>query len=626
MLTSFNRFGAKDMLLRFGCASLALALFTHVAAAAPDDRRSERRAKSQQQSRVEQPKPLATDGPLLMLVSLNQQRMYVYDSNGLVVQTRVSSGRTGHETPVGIYSILEKKIDHTSNIYLDAKMPHMQRLTMTGIALHGGVIPGYPASGGCVRLPFDFARRFFNMTDINQRVVIAPDVNAPALFEHPFLFSALPSAASLEVPGDRTESTGAKAIKVGVDAAETLLGVTSAHAATGPAGRTLESAAEARKAERQSLVDAVAAAGDRRTAAADGEKAVLRAIADAKTAAKAARGDAKAADREAYKAKAALRSQEGTLKKIAARLSKNGSKMRADQLEELRTAEVTEQERIAPLTADVQRTADAATSAAKAVEAADEAVSKAVGDLKAAKAEIKDAAAAETAAKKAVVAFDRAEQNRELPVSVFVSSATGLVQIRQGFELVAEAQATIENPSVPLDTFIFSAVDWKDDSKTALKWSATEVNEYSTGVSSFEDVGSARDKKKAAAEPVKMPFDTDAAKASRTLDRIKLPKDVSDRLAEVVKPGSTLIVSSYDVSRSETKYAGTDFIVQMPEVVAKITKPTPRPKPIEVAEDEGGCFFFCSSYSSSKYKEKDKYNKYKDRKRQRTSGGKSSVW
>jgi hypothetical protein len=122
-----------------------------------------------------------------------------------------------------------------------------------------------------------------------------------------------------------------------------------------------------------------------------------------------------------------------------------------------------------------------------------------------------------------------------------------------------------------------------------------------------------------------MPSGTDTDKAARTLDRIKLPKAVTDRIAEVVKPGSTLIVSSYDVSRSETKYAGTDFIVQMPEVVAKISKPTPRPapRPVQVVEDEGGCFFFCSPYSSNKSKEKDKL---RDRKRQRTSGGKSSVW
>jgi hypothetical protein len=611
------------MFLRLGSASLALAFLAQTAAAAPDEYRSERRTKPQKARVVEQAKPLETDGPLLMLVSLNQQRMYVYDGNGLVVQTRVSSGRTGHETPIGIYSILEKKIDHTSNIYLDAKMPHMQRLTMTGIALHGGVVPGYPASGGCVRLPFDFARRFFNMTDINQRVVIAPDVHAPAVLEHPLLFSALPSLAQAGTAGERAESTGAKAIKVGVDAAETLLGVGSAHAATDPEMRTVESAAEARRAERQALVDAIAAAGERRATAAESEKAAVRAIADAKAAAKAARSAANAAERAVYKAKAALQSQERDLKKIAARLAKEASRMRADKLEELRAAEVTERERIAPLTEDITRTAEAAKSAAAAVKAADQAVAKAVSDLKAAKAEIKNAAVAETAAKKAVATFDRQQQNRGLPVSVFVSSATGLVQVRQGFELVAEGQATIENPSVPLDTFIFSAVGWKDDSKTALKWHVTEVQENSVGGVSYAEDDLPRDRKKKAAEPVKTPFETDTAKAVRTLDRIKLPKDVSDRVAEVVKPGSTLIVSSYDVSRSETKYAGTDFIVQMPEVVAKITKPTPRPRPIEVVEDEGGsgCFLFCSSYSSSK----SKYYRDRDRRR-RVGGSKSSVW
>ena len=367
MLTSSsNRCGAKDLLLRLGSASLALGLLTHTALSAPDDRRAERRAKPQQQSRVEAPMPSAkTEGPLLMLISLNQQRMYVYDGNGFVLQTRVSSGRAGHETPVGIYSILEKKVDHTSNIYLDAKMPHMQRLTMTGIALHGGVIPGYPASGGCVRLPFYFARRLFNMTDINQRVVIAPDVNAPALFDHPRLFSALPSVAQTETGGDRAERTDRTAIQAGVDAAEALLGVTSAHAATDPAARTQETAAEARRAERQALVDAVATAGERRTAAAEGEAAAQRAITDAKAAAKARRSDAKAADRAADAAKAALRSQERDLKKIAARLAKTASRMRADELEALRVSETAERDRLAALAAEVQRTADAATAACR---------------------------------------------------------------------------------------------------------------------------------------------------------------------------------------------------------------------------------------------------------------------
>ncbi|HEX2840185.1 L,D-transpeptidase family protein [Hyphomicrobium sp.] len=599
------------MLLRLGCASLALAIFTQFTAGSAEAQ-VERRSPQKPRVASEPVKPIATQGPLMSLVSLNQQRMYVYDANGLVVQTRVSSGRTGHETPKGIYSILEKKIDHTSNIYLDAKMPHMQRLTMTGIALHGGVIPGYPASGGCVRLPYDFARRFFGMTDINQRVVIAPDVNAPVAFEHSLLFSALPSVTSKTGALRDHADAGSRAVKVGVDVAEAVLGVTSAHAATEPAGRTLESAADARRAERQTLVDGIAKAGDRRTAAAEGERSALKALGDARTAAKEARNAAAKAAREASKAKGELHSQERKIKSIVARIPKNESKIRADKLEELRTQEAEERARIAPATEAAERAAAAAKTAANDAKAAEAAITSAQNALKAAKAEIKEAANAEASAKKAVAAFDRREENRALPVSVFVSSQTGMVQVRQGFELVVEAQATIENPEVPLDTFIFSAVDWKDGTKTALRWTATEVNEYSTGLPAYnEDTGSR--KKKAPEQPIAMPAPTDAAKATRTLDRIKLSPDVSAKLAEVVKPGSTLIVSSYDVSKSETKYAGTDFIVQMPEVVAKITKPTPRPVEV-VNESSGGCFFFCSSYSNSQTKKK------------RVGGGKSTVW
>src|SRR5690606_35678525 len=232
---------------------------------------------------------------------------------------------------------------------LDAKMPHMQRLTMTGIALHGGVVRGYPASGGCVRLPFDFARRFFNMTDINQRVVIAPDVQAPATITHPLLFTALSSAQHASLNGDRIGGTGATAIKIGTEVAETLLGVSSAHAATEPPGRTIESAAEARRAERQSLADAVTKAGERRTAAAESEKAAGRAIAETRTAAKAARSAANAAARAAAKAKGALQTQERALKKIVSRIPADPSKARADRLEALRAQEAEARAKIAPL-------------------------------------------------------------------------------------------------------------------------------------------------------------------------------------------------------------------------------------------------------------------------------------
>ena len=624
LYSSSNRTGAKVMFSRFACATLALALFTDLAvvsaqAQAPSRGASEKNSyrsseKSRQKPRqVEQAKPLQADGPLLMLVSLNQQRMYVYDSNGFVVQTRVSSGRTGHETPVGIYSIIEKKVDHTSNIYLDAKMPHMQRLTMTGIALHGGIIPGYPASGGCVRLPFEFARRFFNMTDISQRVVIAPDVQSPIEFTHPLLFAALPSVAEDMLSGKRAETTGDKAIKIGVDVAESLLGVSSAHAATEPQGRTLEGAAEARRAERQRLVDAIGASSDRRTAASESDKAAVKGLADARNAAKSARGEAAKLSRAAEKAAYAQKSQERALKSIQTRIEKSSSKMRADKLAELQAQEAAAKEKIAPLTADAASAAEAAKAADEAAKTAEAALDEAQAKVKAAKTEIKDAASAEAAAKAAVVKFDRVEANRELPVSMFISSKTGMIHIRQGFEKVLDLQAEIVNPDVPLDTFVFTAVAWKDDTKTDLKWTATEVSEHSSGILGY---GKGSERKKGAVEEAKLPTQTDAQRAAQTLDRIKIPKEASDWISEVMKPGSTLIVSSYDMARSETRYAGTDFVVQMPEVVAKISKPTPRPK-TELVENEGGggCFFFCSSYSSNS-----------PAKKRRVGGGKSNVW
>jgi lipoprotein-anchoring transpeptidase ErfK/SrfK len=91
--------------------------------------------------------------PIMAIVSLHSQRITVYDANGWILRAPVSSGRRERETPPGIFSVIQKDADHHSNLYDDAFMPHMQRLTWSGIALHGGPLPGYPASHGCVRMP-----------------------------------------------------------------------------------------------------------------------------------------------------------------------------------------------------------------------------------------------------------------------------------------------------------------------------------------------------------------------------------------------------------------------------------------------------------------------------------------
>ena len=108
------------------------------------------------------------------IVSLRTQRITVYDAKGWILRAPVSSGSKGRETPAGIFSVIQKVEDHYSNLYDDAYMPHMQRITWLGIALHGSALPGYPASHGCVRLPIDFAARLFDATAMGMRVIVSP--------------------------------------------------------------------------------------------------------------------------------------------------------------------------------------------------------------------------------------------------------------------------------------------------------------------------------------------------------------------------------------------------------------------------------------------------------------------
>jgi lipoprotein-anchoring transpeptidase ErfK/SrfK len=107
-----------------------------------------------------------------VVVSIPQQRAFVFKAGELVASAPVSTGRRGHPTPVGTFRILEKQVHHRSNIYSNAPMPYMQRLTTYGIALHAGPLPGYPASHGCIRLPLAFAKRLYAMTDTGTRVTV----------------------------------------------------------------------------------------------------------------------------------------------------------------------------------------------------------------------------------------------------------------------------------------------------------------------------------------------------------------------------------------------------------------------------------------------------------------------
>src|SRR4030081_197155 len=168
-----------------GLAAL-IAVGDHVGAT---DRRSERSVESIQSRTAGQ--------PIMAIVSLHNQRITVYDADGWILRAPVSSGQKGRETPAGIFSVIQKEAEHYSNLYDDAYMPHMQRITWSGIALHGGPLPGYPASHGCVRMPYDFAERLFGATRLGMRLIVAPSDVAPVEIAYPVLFLSKPGAGAL---------------------------------------------------------------------------------------------------------------------------------------------------------------------------------------------------------------------------------------------------------------------------------------------------------------------------------------------------------------------------------------------------------------------------------------------
>jgi len=134
----------------------------------------------------------ANGEPMTLIVSLNNQRVDIYRGTTLVTSSKVSTGMRGYATKAGVFSILEKKRYHHSNLYSGAPMPWMQRLTWSGTALHAGVVPGYPASHGCIRLPFSFAPKLFGITTVGEHVIVAKDSVAPRIIEHETLFQPLP--------------------------------------------------------------------------------------------------------------------------------------------------------------------------------------------------------------------------------------------------------------------------------------------------------------------------------------------------------------------------------------------------------------------------------------------------
>lgn len=450
-------------------------------------------------------------GPLLAVVALDAQRITVYDHGGRVLkQSPVSTGSAGYETPAGIFSVVQKKEEHTSNLYEDGRMPFMQRITWTGIALHAGALPGRPASHGCVRLPIDFAQRLFDVTDVGMRVVIVRSDIAMADFDHPQLFRS--SGGRSDPPPQAISKSPRPAGANSPDHLQTLKAVAASKASEAEAAS--RKATEARKVAARKSAEATSASKAVQAAEAGQARADAQ-LKDADKALEAANAAAVPDTPEASKKAEAAKGKAATAReKAAARLADIDTKLGAAKAQ----------------AQDKADTASAAEAEAKAAEDARDAAQDASAEAR----------------------------RRSMPISVFVSRKTQRFYVRQGYVPVFEGPVTIRDPDRPLGSYVFTAFAAGD---SRVRWGV---------VSMYADGGSKAAPEPAAARNSQgrnqsqrrfEAADADVAGAKAALDRISIPHEALRRITDVVLPGSSLIVSDEGSSIETGK--DTDFVIVM---------------------------------------------------------------
>jgi len=403
--------------------------------------------------------------PIMAIVSLRDQRITIYDANGWTLRAPVSSGQKGRETPAGIFSVIEKQAEHYSNLYDDAYMPHMQRITWSGIALHGGPLPGHAASHGCVRMPYEFARRLFGMTKLGMRVIVAPTDAVPVEIVHPALFPAQPRAGTVA------------------------------------AARAAEAAEATSKADQASIAAV--------TASREAARAVTRVAENLKLGAEAQL----AADRAVASAGSA--EAKGHAEDAKANAAASAAELEAQW---------------AAAKAELQPKFDAAASAREAAVTAEHA-----------------RVVAAEAARKAALDLK--------PVSVFISRKAQRLYVRQGFQPILESPVTIQDADRPIGTHVFTAIE-RAGNDVDTRWSVVSLNGRHADAGADE-----RHPAPARRGQGVEPMVTDPGAGKAALDRIAIPQDVLDRIAEIASPRSSLIISDETLSSETGK--DTEFVVLM---------------------------------------------------------------
>ncbi|MEA2938281.1 MAG: hypothetical protein QOC56_1785 [Alphaproteobacteria bacterium] len=511
-----GRAGTTTPLRMALAAGVAVAFLASLAGPADAASRSKRQAEAAKTAKASTKKgddkgPFGElpKGPLQMVVSIQQQHVTLYANGKRIAQAPVSTGTAAKPTPMGVFSVIEKDRFHHSNLYGNAPMYYMHRLTWSGVAMHEGVLPGVPASHGCIRMPTAFVSKLWLITKLGVRVVVARHDVEPHEFEHAKLFHPKPKPTENPVSDLRP-----------------LDGLRPTFATLGNS-----------------------------TVGFGGERPLLRLA------------QATVAETDAVKTP-----DTGTQLPVTARENPTADapmfvSPKVVPIESLRgsspgqTIEPKIEAADAPKPVEVETTASTpAPAAAEAPKAAAPAAAPrvpAIAEAPKAPEPEKPAPTATEPAKPAPPKNRTAEPvKRNGQVAVFISKKEKKIFVRQGFVPVFDMPIEITNPDVPLGTHVYTAMEVLDGAR--MRWNVITMPAEQPRPATTSSRDTKRGKKN---EPPPKPVveTRPASNAMQALDRVQMPPEAAERISELLIPGSSLIISDQGLGNETGRY--TEFIV-----------------------------------------------------------------
>jgi hypothetical protein len=514
--------------------------------------------------------------PLIVSISIQKQKLRIYDANGFFAETPISTGMPGHSTPMGVFSIIQKQKWHRSNIYSGAPMPYMQRITWSGVAMHAGVLPGHPASHGCIRMPMAFAIKMYSWTRMGARVVVTPGEMTPASFSHPLL----PTQKIVPQPDTEPQadaSSGTKSDRIAaIDVAakspiaaanlelRTTVGESDAiKAVTAEPAALHDRTHTAEVSHDLPAIKPSAATSDAAPSADDGSmhKEPLAGAGGAPSVGEDVisllAGDAAQTDVKSGAAKPEAASPEQK------RAESEPSDAVAAKTEPPPPASTRPDQAAAEKKPEAQVDNVRPEASKPDVPGANEGPDAIKADIGSGIPDLKDQTRLPDPGKPAAPkpgAATIAAPKRSGQIAVFISRKDSKLYARQNFAPLFDVPVTIAPSDRPLGTHVFTAQVDKNDANV-VHWSVMSLP-VPPRHAARRDEGERRSRRHKIAGPTEvkeMPVPDSPAEA---LDRLTIPADAMARITQAITTGSSIIVSDQGINAGETG-EGTDFIVSL---------------------------------------------------------------